>query len=286
MRELRGFFGWGAVDGGDLDQLGSAWAFLVVAVDPLAEAQVVFADAFRRDEDIVASLLEIFVGHAQETEAFGCEFEHAIDGDFWAAESDRAAFFEFAMAWQFAVAWLLVFAARGIAFLEWCAAAFAFVAAAFAAAVALLSIAAGVWGLALVMRALFVRCLRRWGRLLGLIGSLACGHASAAGHAADFASLLECRLRRGRGIGSCSGSGFSGFNFFAGRAFLRRGCIGDDRINIRGDSLCFGGLGGGFFDCGFFRDRGFFHRAFACGCGGIHRNRRLGFVRLLFAHPC
>jgi hypothetical protein len=212
----------------------------------------------------------------------------------------------------------LVFAARGVAFLEWCAAAFAFVAAAFAAAiallsvallsvallsvallsvallsvallsVALLSIAAGVRGLAFVMRALFVRCLRRWGRLLGLVRTLARGDASAAGHAADFAVIFECRLRCGRWGGCRGGSGrrggLSGFDFFAGRAFLRRGCIGGDRINIRGNGLCFGGLGGGFFDCGFFRDRSFFHRAFACGCG-IHRNRRLGFVRLLFAHP-
>jgi hypothetical protein len=211
VRELRGFFGRCAVDGGDFDELGTARAFLVVAVDPLANAQVVFADAFRRDEDIVAGLFEIFVGYAQEAETFGCEFEHAIDGDFWSGENDRAALFEFT------VAWFLVFAARAI-FLKWCAAAFAFIAAAFAAAVALLSVATRVWNLSFVMMVLFVRCLRRRRRLLALIGTLVCDHASAAGHASDFAGFLESRWWRG--CGRCGWNGLSGFDFFAYRAFF------------------------------------------------------------------
>ena len=66
--------------------------------------------------------------HAQETETFRCEFEHAVDGDFRSVENDGSAFLEFALA-RF-----VMLATRSVAFLKSVATAFAFFAAAFAAA--------------------------------------------------------------------------------------------------------------------------------------------------------
>ncbi len=49
-----------------------------------------FADGFRADEDIIAHLLEVLGWHAQETEAFGCEFQHAIAFQLGSGEGLRA----------------------------------------------------------------------------------------------------------------------------------------------------------------------------------------------------
>lgn len=92
--EFRGFFRGHAVDGADFDELGAARAFLVEAVDPLADAEVVAADDFRGDEDVFAGLFEVSGLESEEAEAFWGEFEHAEDFGFGAAEWSDAAVVE------------------------------------------------------------------------------------------------------------------------------------------------------------------------------------------------
>ena len=91
MREFGGLV-WGlVVDECDVYQLRAAWAFLMRAVDPLAEAEVVFADRLRGDKNIVARLVEFFVRDAQESEALWSKLQHAIGLDFWAVQLDASA---------------------------------------------------------------------------------------------------------------------------------------------------------------------------------------------------
>ena len=231
MRQFRGFLRRHAVDLGDLDQLRAARAFLIETVNPLAKAQVVFANSLGRDKDIVASLFEIFTRHAEETEALGREFEQTIGLDFFASELNglpvlemvadigRAAIFA-ALAvgltmgrrWRLSVLRLLALPVS----------AFALIAAAFAAAwhgacvVAVLKIAL----LTLVRRTfaafLFLRLTRAWrtrlgkrGRLLGRLRARFCwlarGGATAAGDAAKTArGFLVHRSDAGFGRGWCS----------------------------------------------------------------------------------
>jgi hypothetical protein len=147
MRELGGFFRRHAVDLGDLDELRTARAVLIESVDPLAEAQVVFADRLGSDKDVVAGLFEIFSRDAEEAEAFRGEFEQAVGLDFRAGELDRAAVVEIAGSALRAAAFVAVALLlrgmlavlgwwRALLFLALAGAAFAFVAAAFAAAFA------------------------------------------------------------------------------------------------------------------------------------------------------
>ena len=156
MRELGGLLGRHVVDPGDLDELRAARAFLVESVDPLAEAQVVFADGFRGDKDVVAGLFEIFAGDAEEAEAFGGEFEQSVGLDFRAGEQDRAAVFGVVAAALVAAAvvalaavLVLLAVAAGLIDRVPVSAPFAFVAAAFAAAFGGLALAVARRALAL-----------------------------------------------------------------------------------------------------------------------------------------
>lgn len=198
MREFCGFFGGHSVDGADFDELGSAGAFLVEAVDPLADAEVVATDDFRGDEDVVACLFEVSGLESEEAEAFWGEFEHAEDFGFGAAEWSDAAVVEvggavrtvralalvigLALAVAVAVglaiavevsalvvisAWVVVGARVLVSALV--AAAFAFFAAAFAAAFALslvVVLALGLvlrrLGLAVVLRGAVLEILLLW----------------------------------------------------------------------------------------------------------------------------
>ena len=93
MRELGGLF-WGLViDQCYVHQLRAAWAFLMGAVDPLAKAEVVFANRLWGDENIVACLVEFLARDPQESEALWSEFQHAIGLDFWAGQLDGSAVF-------------------------------------------------------------------------------------------------------------------------------------------------------------------------------------------------
>jgi hypothetical protein len=93
MRELGGLLGRHVVDLADLDELGTARAFLIESVNPLAEAEVVFPDGLGSDKDVVAGLFEILARDAEETEAFGSEFEQSVGLDFRAGELNGASVF-------------------------------------------------------------------------------------------------------------------------------------------------------------------------------------------------
>ena len=147
MRELGGFLGRHAVHLGGLDELRAAGAFLVESVDPLAKAQVVFADGFRGDEDVVAGLFKVSARQPEETEAFGGEFEQSVSLDLRAGEQRRAAVFGVVGGGLLKAAVVALAAMRGLLglavwwLLTLVSAAFALVAAAFATAFDLLPLA-------------------------------------------------------------------------------------------------------------------------------------------------
>lgn len=75
---------------GDLDELGSTRAFLAGAVEPLAVAEVVTTDDFRRNKDVVAGLLKVFAGDPEEAVALGGQLEEAIGVELGAGEDGGA----------------------------------------------------------------------------------------------------------------------------------------------------------------------------------------------------
>lgn len=63
-------------------------------MNPLAKTEVVFADDFRSDENVVARLFKVFAGKAKEAEALGCQLEHAIGFNFRSVELGGSAIVE------------------------------------------------------------------------------------------------------------------------------------------------------------------------------------------------
>lgn len=128
----------------------------------MSDAEIVFADQFRGDKNIVACLFEIFSRDAEEAEALGGQFKHAIGFDFRAVESSGPAVFALVTLSAVvrvsgaivAMAWVLIGLRigrwRSALIIAFAGAAFPFVAAALAAGFARLRLALSL-GLALAL---------------------------------------------------------------------------------------------------------------------------------------